>query len=896
MKKSISFSELALVLVFALAAFATFASAGTDPPAATTKLVFAHHSCGGNWLADPTDWDDRHGGLALSLMNNNFYVSATNYGWGPDDIGDRTDIYNWPEWFTGDNAATFLTALYSETGQNVGGFGDWSRLASDPGGENEIVMFKSCFPNSHMEGNPGDAPYGSPNDWEISVANAKAVYNDILAYFATRTDKLFVAVTAPPLVSYDTDEAHAANARAFNNWLVHDWLDGYAHDNVCVFDYFNVLTDPSNHHRVVSGAVQHVIGGGDNYAYYPTEDSHPNKQGQQKATQEFVPLLNYCYNEWKGGGASVSAPTVETDEATGVNAAGATMNGSVNPNGASTAYWFKYGKTESYGSTTAQKDAGSGTSATDVFETVGGLDPETVYHFRLTATNSQGTTDGADRTFTTLSATHVPGNIDASPDGLVDLNDAETALKVLAGRTGFAVDVEAEIDGDDRVGQAEGANALRQAASSSSGGELVHSTDFAYLGAFRLPDEFCWGARGMSFYPEGNGGSGSLFIAASEALRTPEGEVCYTGLENCAAYFGEVAIPVPAKEAEWTSLPQASFLRTPAVFDGGLAATVSSDYAFLAGIEYMPRQGAQTSAKLYGSLTHWYAEGEYGDDSFPTVWFSNLDGSNAKGVFHVGPQSDPLYHGRKMGTFMFRVPQWYADQYLGGRTLVTGRSRGTPAGENGELTTAGGSQGPTLFAFRPLQSDDPAVADLDALPMLYYRVKYPGCAGPDVGVGGAPTNCDYPGFSMCDEWDGGAFVSASGKNAVVLLGRKGSTNCYYCDETGSDPDCHVSPPIDECQRYCGEDRGYHCGPYQRQLIFYDPEELGSAAQGTADPWQILPYEVWNPSDFYLVGENVCGSIGGVAYDSSGGMLFMIERGLGGYQGDNAAVVHVWSVQ
>jgi hypothetical protein len=48
--------------------------------------------------------------------------------------------------------------------------------------------------------------------------------NDILAYFATRQDKLFVLIVSPPPLANDTDAAHAANARAVANWLVNDWL------------------------------------------------------------------------------------------------------------------------------------------------------------------------------------------------------------------------------------------------------------------------------------------------------------------------------------------------------------------------------------------------------------------------------------------------------------------------------------------------------------------------------------------------------------------------------------------------------------------------------------------------------------------------------------------------
>jgi len=33
----------------------------------------------------------------------------------------------------------------------------------------------------------------------------------------------------------------------------------------------------------------------------------------------------------------------------------------------------------------------------------------------------------------------------------------------------------------------------------------------------------------------------------------------------------------------------------------------------------------------------------------------------------------------------------------------------------------------------------------------------------------------------------------------------------------------------------------------------------------------------------------------MAYDSAGGRLFMVERGLGGHENENATVVHLWSV-
>jgi hypothetical protein len=296
----------ALLLILSIGCLGTVCPAADDsPPESPVKLIFIHHSTGGNWLADP-GFEGPYGGLGLSLRDNNYYVSATNYGWGYGSIGDRTDIPNWPEWFTRTNSTTILNELYNENEKNIADFGDWSRLATSVEGENEIVMFKSCFPNSDLYGDTTDPPGDAPGD-QYTLSNAKAVYNDILTYFQTRPDKLFIVVTAPPQLEseyspdYQTAAHRAANARAFNDWLVEDWLDNYPYKNVAVFDYFNVLTAAGNHHRYVNGAVEHVTVDTNNFAIYTADtwDSHPSTTGHQKATSEFVPLLNYHYNTWK---------------------------------------------------------------------------------------------------------------------------------------------------------------------------------------------------------------------------------------------------------------------------------------------------------------------------------------------------------------------------------------------------------------------------------------------------------------------------------------------------------------------------------------------------------------------------------------------------------------------
>ena len=95
-------------------------------------------------------------------------------------------------------------------------------------------------------------------------------------------------------------------------------------------------------------------------------------------------------------------PTVETLPATAMSRSGATLNGSVNPNGMPVEECrFEYGTTQSYGKTAACTVAGAGTTPVPVAVPVAGLQPNTEYHFRLTAKNSGGSGFGADETFKT---------------------------------------------------------------------------------------------------------------------------------------------------------------------------------------------------------------------------------------------------------------------------------------------------------------------------------------------------------------------------------------------------------------------------------------------------------------------------------------------------------------
>lgn len=125
-------------------------------------------------------------------------------------------------------------------------------------------------------------------------------------------------------------------------------------------------------------------------------------------------------------------PVVITLAFTNLTFSGVTLNGTVNPGGSATAASFEYGTGVSYGSTVSVTlSPNNGTTAQNVSASLTGLAPETLYHYRLAATNIDGTVSTGDGTFTThlsplenwrlqwfgSNANSGPGADDADPNG-----------------------------------------------------------------------------------------------------------------------------------------------------------------------------------------------------------------------------------------------------------------------------------------------------------------------------------------------------------------------------------------------------------------------------------------------------------------------------------------------
>ncbi|MDY6796218.1 MAG: SdiA-regulated domain-containing protein [Actinomycetota bacterium] len=346
-----------------------------SPPSVTARLVIIHHSCGSNWLANG------NGNLGTKLNGSNYYVTETDYGWDAepgDNLGNDTDTTDWPYWFND----TKMPYVYSNSYHSA-----YTNTIADPGGENEIIVFKSCYPCSEV---------GS------SIDDEKAIYNSLLPYYSAHTDKLFILVTPPG----ETDVSSYLNTKELNDWLLDEddgWLAGYGSNNVKVFDFYCVLSETDSHHRLLSGNIKHVFGASyDGTSPYHDGDNHPNAEGNQKATSEFLLLLNTYYHQWKGAAASLT--TVQTDKVTGVMASSAVFNGTITDLGGASCdqRGFDY---RLQGTGTWDQTAESGSYGTGSFSrSVSSLAPDKTYEYRSKAHNSAGWGYGSTMTFTTSSS------------------------------------------------------------------------------------------------------------------------------------------------------------------------------------------------------------------------------------------------------------------------------------------------------------------------------------------------------------------------------------------------------------------------------------------------------------------------------------------------------------
>ena len=216
------------------------------PPKKRLSLVWLHHSTGDRLLK---------GGLLEALKANNIDFYDINYKEAAVDgyvIGDHTDIPDWPKNF---NTRKYFDVIKS-----------WELKGE--GKQHQIVMFKSCYPNSNIKD-------------DATLAKYKELYNSLLPTFTANPEILFIGMSTPPLVKPATTPQNAARARAFAKWIGTEYAKGIK--NVRIFDIFNALA--VNEAAPQPNTLPRFFAEGD-------DDSHPTPKAAAAFTRLFIPWFN----------------------------------------------------------------------------------------------------------------------------------------------------------------------------------------------------------------------------------------------------------------------------------------------------------------------------------------------------------------------------------------------------------------------------------------------------------------------------------------------------------------------------------------------------------------------------------------------------------------------------
>jgi ubiquitin len=230
--------------------------------------------------------------------------------------------------------------------------------------------------------------------WTVDEVNALqagfGLYYGNTPSTSTRCTQVYVEVTYDPIIlpSVTTDPATAIQQHQADPNGTLDDDGGEACD--CGFEWGETIvysnTTPTQSRTTGQTFAQIIIGLDPNKTYHFRAFATNSAGTSYGADRTFTTL--------------VAAAAVTTDPATLLTHGEATLNGTLDGDGGEACQCgFEWGETIAYGNTTPPQSRTTGQSFA---QPIIGLDPHKTYHFRAFATNSAGTSYGADRSFTTL--------------------------------------------------------------------------------------------------------------------------------------------------------------------------------------------------------------------------------------------------------------------------------------------------------------------------------------------------------------------------------------------------------------------------------------------------------------------------------------------------------------
>ncbi|MEM3486376.1 MAG: PKD domain-containing protein [Candidatus Methanomethyliaceae archaeon] len=205
---------------------------------------------------------------------------------------------------------------------------------------------------------------------------------------------------------------------------------------------------------VIAGAkVQGQDGGGNTFDQTTNDSGYVALTGVAGTWQFTVSKSGYKTNSWSQAitetctkhaylerEASGGPPKITSFAVSNVQATSITLKATVKPNGLATTVYFEWGFTTSYGNHTDERNIGAGTTDVEVTANLTGLTPDTLYHWRVVATNKLGSAWTPDLTFKT--ALPVPSfdfDMSINPTSYTARQNDMTSITVRAWRTAGAL-------------------------------------------------------------------------------------------------------------------------------------------------------------------------------------------------------------------------------------------------------------------------------------------------------------------------------------------------------------------------------------------------------------------------------------------------------------------------
>lgn len=401
-------------------------------------------------------------------------------------------------------------------------------------------------------------------------------------------------------------------------------------------------------------------------------------------------------------------------------------------------------------------------------------------------------------------------------------------------------------------------------------GRLLTRANLKYLGAFRLPavDGYSYYTRGLAYNTKNN----SLFTGGG-----------YTPPPGAAHIekVSEISIP-DGITADYASMPTAAVLQPLTDVTEGRDYHLGAGGADLEPTHVTIHRGG---LHVFNGTLIGTAYVEYDAAAPQAAKLSHFRSSlelkaagDFQGAFTVGNLGAAVVAG-----YLCDIPPEWRER-LGGPCLT---GQGTLA------VIIRTSAGPSFHVFDPDVLTGPTAAAYPATPLTYYDQAHQTLGSwlnifPDDPA--ASANKQFNAASMM----GGA-VFPVGTDSVLVFGNIGygipgygiSTVDAALDRTpvpgqqvpGQTPVYYILDRYNISPDGSGS-HGTHAWPYVNQVWCYNANDLYAVKQGTKQPWEVVPYDLWDLSDVCpihdgaAVDQSFGAGLAGAAYDPQTQRIFV----------------------